>query len=85
MQLYYIKMCVYVIRSQKDNRLYVGMSADVSKRLLAHNAGKAKSTKGYRPWILIHVEEYHDRAEARKREVYLKSGYGKQWLKNKYD
>lgn len=77
-------MYVYVLKSLKDNRFYVGMSQDVNKRFKDHNLGKAKSTKGYRPWILIHQEEHPNRITARNREKYLKSGYGKQWLKDKY-
>ncbi|MEW7289744.1 GIY-YIG nuclease family protein [Aquimarina sp. 2304DJ70-9] len=77
-------MYVYVLRSLKDDRFYVGMSQDVDKRLKEHNLGKTQSTKGYRPWEIILIEEYPDRITARKREKYLKSGYGKQWLKNKY-
>ncbi|QLE01148.1 GIY-YIG nuclease family protein [Galbibacter sp. BG1] len=77
-------MFVYVIRSLKDARFYVGMTMDVEKRLKEHNSGKTKSTKGYRPWILIHTEVLPDREAARAREKYLKSGFGKQWLKNKY-
>ncbi len=60
------------------------MSIDVDKRLKEHNTGKTKSTKGFRPWVIILIEEYPDRITARKREKYLKTGYGKQWLKNKY-
>lgn len=77
-------MYVYVLRSLKDNRFYVGMSQDVDKRLKEHNTGKTKSTKGFRPWEIILIEEYPDRTTARKREKYLKTGYGKQWLKSKY-
>lgn len=77
-------MKVYVLRSEKDGRYYVGMSSDIEKRLIAHNSGRTRSTKGYRPWVLLHLEEYPDRDSARKREKYLKSGYGKQWLKLKY-
>ncbi|NER14247.1 GIY-YIG nuclease family protein [Leptobacterium flavescens] len=77
-------MNVYVLRSLKDNRFYVGMSVNVEKRLSEHNAGRTKSTKGYGPWELLHEEKYPDRITARKREKYLKSGYGKQWLKEKY-
>jgi len=75
---------VYVLRSKKDRRFYVGMTSDVIRRLNDHNSGRTISTKGYRPWELIHQETYPDRIAARKREKYLKSGYGKQWLKNKY-
>ncbi len=72
---------VYVIHSKKDGRLYVGMTIDVKKRLNEHNKGKTKSTKGYRPWELIKVEEFDTRLDARKREKYLKGGSGKEWLK----
>ena len=77
-------MKVYVLRSEKDSRYYVRMSSDIEKRLIAHNSERTKSTKGYGPWVLLHLEEYPDRDSARKREKYLKSGYGKQWLKLKY-
>lgn len=57
------------------------MTIDVKKRLNEHNKGKTKSTKGYRPWELIKVEEFDTRLDARKREKYLKGGSGKEWLK----
>ena len=79
-----MKIFVYVIRSQVDGRDYVGMSQNIERRLKEHNSGKTKSTKGYRPWILLYFEEYDDRTIARKREKYLKSGYGKMWIKNKW-
>ena len=60
------------------------MTSDVNKRLNEHNAGKTKSTKGYRPWKLFFYEKYNSREEARKREKYLKSGIGKEWIKEKY-
>ena len=75
---------VYVIRSQKDGRDYVGMSNDVERRLIEHNNGKTKSTKGFIPWNLLFFENYSDRITARKREKYLKSGYGKMWIKKKW-
>ena len=74
-------MFVYVIRSQVDGRFYVGMTENLERRLNQHNSGKTKSTKGYRPWILVHSESYPDRITARKREKYLKSGTGKEYIK----
>ena len=74
-------MWVYAIQSAKDGRLYVGMTEDVSKRLIQHNHGKAKSTKGFVPWKLIYTEETIDRNSARKRELFLKAGSGKEFLK----
>ena len=79
MDIYY----VYAIKSEVDGRIYVGFSADVEKRLVEHNAGKTKSTKGYRPWKLIFKEKVDgDRMVARNREKYFKSGIGKEFLKS---
>ncbi len=72
---------VYAIRSLKDGRIYVGMSENVAKRLNQHNMGSTKSTKGYRPWELVYSEKCVDRAKARDREKFFKSGSGKEALK----
>ena len=72
---------VYAISSSIQNRIYVGMSEDVEKRLGEHNAGKTSSTKFYRPWVLFCTEAFETRVEARKREIFLKSGSGKEFLK----
>jgi len=59
---------VYVIKSEKDSRLYVGFTENIERRLKEHNSGKTKSTKGYVPWNLVHTEEVTERSLARKRE-----------------
>ncbi len=74
---------VYVLKSDKDGRLYVGMTSDLNRRLEEHLNGKVFSTKGYRPWKLVLFEQCSSRADARNREKYLKSGSGKEWLKKK--
>jgi Predicted endonuclease containing a URI domain len=74
---------IYAIKSLIDNRLYVGMTQNLDRRLIEHNQGRTKSTKGYRPWVLIFKEEAEDRIKARKLEKYYKSGCGKEILKNK--
>jgi putative endonuclease len=50
--------------------------------LKEHNFGKTKSTKGFIPWKLIYQEQIGARSDARKREKYLKSGVGKEFLKS---
>lgn len=73
---------VYAIKSQKDQKIYVGMTNNIERRLKEHNTGAVFSTKGYRPWKLIYTENCgNKRSEARKREKTLKSGYGKEFLK----
>ena len=74
---------VYVIRSCVDGRLYKGMTHDVGLRLRAHNSGKVRSTKAYRPWELVYQESFSTKREAREREIFLKSGQGREYLKAK--
>ncbi|MFH1360916.1 MAG: GIY-YIG nuclease family protein [Candidatus Omnitrophota bacterium] len=51
-------MYVYIIRSKKIGRLYIGTAKNVSVRLQQHNRGENESTKAYRPWELVRKEEY---------------------------
>jgi putative endonuclease len=73
---------VYALVSEVDSRIYVGFTENISRRLGEHNSGSTRSTKGYRPWYLLHAEECEDRPSARKREKHLKSGVGKEYLKS---
>ena len=75
---------VYVLKSEEHWRFYVGMSQNLEKRLKEHNKGSTKSTKGYLPWKLFFYEEYKTTLEARAREKYLKSGIGKEHIKEKW-
>jgi putative endonuclease len=72
---------VYVLRSEKTGRLYVGHTADLQQRLGQHNNGITKSTKNRGPWKLIHHEEFGTRSEAAQRERFLKTGQGREQLK----
>jgi putative endonuclease len=72
---------VYVLRSRNQGRHYIGSSANPDKRLIAHNAGRVRSTKKWRPWERVFLEEHPNRVAAEKRERYLKSGWGRRWLR----
>ena len=72
---------VYIISSKVRNYVYVGLSDNVKRRFLQHQKGSNKTTKPYKPFDLIYVEGFNTRIEARKREKYLKSGVGKEWIK----
>lgn len=75
-------MCwVYVLKSLKDNKLYIGMTKDFEKRIREHNKGQVKSTRGRRPFVVIYKEFFESREQARIREKYLKSGSGRKFLK----
>jgi putative endonuclease len=73
-----LKHFAYVLKSQNHWRFYVGMTTNIEKRVDEHNRGYTKSTKAYAPWVLFFFEEYETREEARMREIYLKSGVGKE-------
>ncbi|MEX0622042.1 MAG: GIY-YIG nuclease family protein [Candidatus Woykebacteria bacterium] len=73
---------VYGLISEKDGRIYVGFTTNLGRRIREHNLGRVFSTKGYRPWKILYKEETATRLQARKREKYLKSGIGKEFLKS---
>jgi len=70
----------YVLKSLKDGIRYIGSGKDANIRLKRHNKGDYKFTKGYRPWKLIYIENYNNRADAIRRERFLKSGQGRKFL-----
>lgn len=76
-----MKYYVYVLQSEKDNHFYVGMTNNISRRLREHNSGQNQSTKSRVPFRLILSEEYNERNEARDREKQLKSGFGREYVK----
>ena len=71
---------VYVLYSSILNKRYVGSTSDIEKRLKEHNSGKSKFTSGGIPWKIIYSEKYSSNGEARKRELFLKSGKGRKLL-----
>ena len=75
--LYY----VYVLKSEPNGRSYVGYSKDLNNRIEEHNSGKSISTRCGRPWELVYHEEFQNRSEAVKREMYFKTVEGRKYLK----
>ena len=63
---------VYVIRSSKTGRYYVGGTGDLCARLRAHHQGRTRSLKRQGPFALVHVEQYDTVSQARKRERQIK-------------
>jgi len=72
---------VYVLKSLMNGRLYIGYTEDIAERLNSHNSGKVRSTKAYKPYLIAYKEEYENKTEARKREIFLKSGKGREFIK----
>jgi putative endonuclease len=79
---------VYILISKKDNGFYIGCTKDLKIRIREHNAGHVKSTKNRLPMELIYYEAclnqsdafYRERADAVRREKYLKTYHGRMFL-----
>ncbi|MEK7662012.1 MAG: GIY-YIG nuclease family protein [Patescibacteria group bacterium] len=63
---------VYVLKSKKDDSLYIGYTDDLKRRFVEHNEKKNVSTKNKAPFQLVYYEAYKSRADARYREDMLK-------------
>jgi len=72
---------VYVLYSRNFKRTYVGQTNNLEQRLERHNKGMVKSTRLFQPWDVAYHEQYRSRAEAMKREKWLKSGSGRDFIK----
>ena len=67
---------VYLLRSDKNDKFYIGYSSDLRQRLQQHNQGQNISTKSGIPWQLVYYEAFQTKALAMERERKLKR-YGK--------
>ena len=74
---------VYILQSSRDQKWYTGFTQDLRKRFTQHMEGKSTWTKGRGPFTIIYYEACLNEHDARSRELYLKSGYGKRYLKNR--
>ena len=72
---------VYVLYSQKHNKIYVGYTSNLEQRLISHNE---LGTKGYsikfRPWKVVYREIFNNKKEAMQREKQLKSAKGRKFI-----
>jgi len=76
---------VYVLKSSKNGRLYTGSTNNLERRLEEHSSGKSVYTRNTRPYQLVYQEELTDELEARRRERFLKSGKGREFLQSRLD
>ncbi|MEK9154744.1 MAG: GIY-YIG nuclease family protein [Patescibacteria group bacterium] len=67
---------MYIIKSEKDNKNYIGSTYNIEKRLKWHNEGKSKSTKSRRPFKLIYWREFESKKFALEFERWLKKQKG---------
>ncbi len=80
MERYYY---VYVLQSIKDGEFYVGYSHNIQGRVEEHNKGKVPSTRLRLPMKLVYWEGCINQQDATQREKYLKTAWGKRYIKNR--
>lgn len=72
---------MYILQSKVNKYLYVGCTNDLKNRMEMHNSGKVESTKNRMSVVLTYYEAYHNKDDAYEREKYLKTGWGKRYIK----
>ena len=75
---------VYVLYSKSYDKIYIGFTSSMEERIKSHNElGKKGWTIKYRPWEILHKEEYETKKGAMLREKQLKGGQGRKWIREK--
>ena len=73
---------VYVL--QGKNKRYVGITNNLNRRVAEHRSGNTKSSQIIGRFKILHTEAFPDHRSARKREKFLKSGQGREFLNTLY-
>lgn len=76
---------VYILKSEKTGKKYVGQTSNLKKRIFEHNTKLTKSTRFGIPWKLIYYEAFENKTDALKEEKFLKSGKGRERIKYLFD
>lgn len=71
---------VYVLKSIRNNQLYTGFTNNLEKRIRLHREGGVHSTKWRLPIQLLYYEAFLAEDDAREREKYLKTGWGRNYI-----
>ncbi|MFH1608972.1 MAG: GIY-YIG nuclease family protein [Patescibacteria group bacterium] len=64
---------VYILKSEKSGKYYIGYTSNPEQRINYHNTGKNISTKYGIPWVMIHSEQFKDKKSAWLREKQIKN------------
>ena len=72
----------YILHSKEYDKIYIGYTSNLEERFKSHNElGKKGWTIKFRPWEILHTEEYETKKAALEREKQLKGGQGRKWIR----
>ncbi len=63
---------VYILKSKKDNSVYIDYTSDLKRRFEEHNNGIGQFTKFKRPFELVYYEAYKSKSDTKYREKNIK-------------
>ena len=72
---------VYILQSTQTNKLYKGSTSDLKNRIKIHNSGAVTATKSGKPWRLVYYAAFSNKVDARREELFLKTGQGRDRVK----
>ncbi len=79
----YVLLCIDKELNRKH--FYIGSTKDLKNRVSEHKAGEVKTTKSFNNINLIYYEACLSKTDARKRELQLKTGFGRGYLKKRLE
>src|SRR3989338_8880847 len=83
MHFTYVLRCVD--NKRRLSKFYIGSTSDIESRALEHKSGKVTTTKGFDILTLVYYEACLNKTDARKRELQLKTGFGRGYLNNRLE
>ncbi len=72
---------VYILANLKG-RYYVGYTKNITDRLNRHNQGHSKFTKNRGVWKIVYIEDFKNKHDAIRREIYIKSQKSKKFIES---
>jgi putative endonuclease len=78
---------VLICKDLKLNRtkFYVGFAEDLMNRVREHKNKEVQTTKSFNMVDLIYYEACMNKTDARKRELQLKTGFGRGYIKKRIE
>lgn len=83
--MFYTYVLLCIDKNRKRRKFYIGSTDNLEKRILAHQSKSVKTTKSFDIIELVYYEASLNKTDARKRELQLKTGFGRGYLKRRIE